>query len=74
VVAERAHQRAVWQGVYSGGDILATGMDAMVGGMAAGPATEPARMTVGYVRLADRTVWGDAETEQAKEIAAGFRK
>jgi hypothetical protein len=74
VIAERGHQRVVYYGVYTEGDTLGAGKDVMVGEMPAGSAAEQGRITVDYVRLANGTVWGDAETDQAKEIVARFRK
>src|SRR6266852_3136330 len=56
VVAESQNHRSVWHGVYTGKDALAAGQTAIVG----------------YVRLADGTTWGDATTDDAKEIAARF--
>jgi hypothetical protein len=74
VVLERAHQRVVWQGVYTEGDRLGTGKTIEVGEAPAGTGSEQAKVSVDYVRLADGASWGDATSDQAKEIAARFRK
>jgi hypothetical protein len=74
VVAEGAHQRSVWHGVYSGGDTLGVAQTVRVGEAAAGSPSEPLKVFVDYVRLADGTSWGDATTDDAKEIAARFQK
>jgi hypothetical protein len=72
VLVERADQRIVWQGVYTGGDTLAPGKTIEVG-EAPVISTEQANLTVDDVRLADGTTWGKAITEQAKEVAARFQ-
>jgi hypothetical protein len=72
VLVERAHQRIVWQGVYTGGDMLAPGTTIEVGEAPGVSAAQP-DLTVDYVRLADGTTWGKATTDQAKEIAARFQ-
>ena len=45
-----------------------------VGDLPASPALGPAKVFVDYVRLADGTTWGDATTDQAKQIAVRFQK
>lgn len=72
VVLERAHQRVVWHGVYTGGDELGAGKTVEVGEVPLG--MEHVEVTVDYVRLSDGTTWGNATSDEAKEIAARFRK
>lgn len=74
VVLERAHQRVVWQGVYTDGDQLGAGKSIEVGEAVAGTGSDEAKVSVDYIRFADGTAWGDATSDQAKEIAASFRK
>ena len=73
VVLERAHQRVVWFGVYTDGDKLGVGKSVEVGAVPDGTASEQAKVTVDYIRLADGTSWGNATSDQAKEIAARSR-
>jgi len=70
VVAESQNHRSVWHGVYTGKDALAAGQTAIVGEVS-GPESQ-VKVIVDYVRLADGTTWGDATTDDAKEIAARF--
>jgi len=74
VVAERSHQRVVWQGVYTGSDTLGAGKTVTLGDIAASATLEQVKVFVDYIRLGDGTTWGDAETDQAKEITARFQK
>jgi hypothetical protein len=74
VVFERAHQRAVWHGVYTEGDSLRRGKTVRVGAVPEGTYLGRASVTVDYVRLENGTSWGNARTDEAKEIAARFRK
>jgi hypothetical protein len=74
VVFERANQRTVWPGIYKDGSTLNTGRTVRVGVLPEGSYLGRATVTVDYVRLANGTSWGDAQTDEAKEIAAGFRK
>jgi hypothetical protein len=74
VVAERGQRRIVWNGVYTRGDTLGVGKSVTLGDVPIGSSTDLAKIFVDYVRLADGSAWGDATTDQAKEIAARFQK
>ena len=74
VVAEHAQKRMVWNGVYTRGDSLGVGKSVTLGEITVGSSAEQAKVYVDYVRLADGTAWGDAKTDQAKEIEARFQK
>jgi hypothetical protein len=74
VIFERANQRTVWEGVYKKGDNLETGKTVRVGALPDGSYMGRPTITVDYVRLANGTSWGDAQTDEAKEIVAQFRK
>ncbi len=74
VIFERAHQRTVWHGVYTNGDVLQTGKSVRVGIVPQGTLLGRPIVTLDYVRLADGTSWGDAQTDEAKEIEARFHK
>jgi hypothetical protein len=74
VVFERTNQRTVWHGVYTGGDTLAIGKSVRVGVVPAGSYLGRASITVDYVRLLNGTSWGNASTDEAKEIVARFRQ
>ena len=74
VVFERANQRAVWHGVYTGGNTLPTGKSVRVGVMPAGSYLGRGSVTVDYVRLLNGSSWGNANTDEAKEILARFQK
>jgi hypothetical protein len=72
VVVESLNHRSVWHGVYADKDVLAAGQTATVG-----ESTTPedqSRAFIDYVRLADGTTWGNATTDDAKEISARFHK
>jgi hypothetical protein len=72
VVVESPDHRSVFHGVYAGKDALAAGQSAAVGEVAAHK--DQVRASVDYVRLADGTTWGDAATDDAKEISARFQQ
>ncbi|MGA9040379.1 MAG: hypothetical protein WB421_07580 [Terriglobales bacterium] len=72
VVVESPDHRSVFHGVYTGKDALAAGQSAAVGEVAA--LNDQVRAFVDYVRLADGTTWGDAATDDAKEISARFQQ
>jgi hypothetical protein len=72
VVVENPSHRSVFRGVYTGKDSLAAGQSATVGEVAA--PNDQVRAFVDYVRLADGTTWGDAVTDDAKEISARFQQ
>lgn len=74
VLAERGHSRFVWHGVYTGGDALRPGKTVEVGDAPLSNSSEQLNLVVDYIRLADGTVWGSATTEEAKEIAARYKK
>jgi hypothetical protein len=70
VVVESPNRRSVWHGVYTDKDALAAGESATVGEVATSEGQS--RAFIDYVRLADGTTWGDATTDDAKEISARF--
>jgi hypothetical protein len=72
VVVESPDHRSVFHGVYTGKDALAAGQSAAVGEVAAHK--DQVRAFVDYVRLADGTTWGDAATDDAKEVSARFQQ
>jgi hypothetical protein len=72
VVVESPNHRTVWHGVYTDKDALAAGQTATVGDLTT--PEDQSRAFIDYVRLADGTTWGDATTDDAKEISARFRK
>jgi hypothetical protein len=72
VVVESPDHRSVFHGVYTGKDALAAGRSAGVGEVAAHK--DQVRAFVDYVRLADGTTWGDAATDDAKEISVRFQQ
>jgi hypothetical protein len=74
VIFERAHQRTVWHGVYTRGDVLRTGKSVRVGVVPQGTLMGRPSLILDYVRLSDGTSWGNAQTDEAKEIEASFRK
>jgi hypothetical protein len=74
VVFQRANQRAVWRGVYNEGDTLAIGKSVRVGAVPAGPYLGRPIVNVDYIRLANGTSWGNATTDEAKDIIARFKK
>lgn len=74
VVFERANQRTVWHGVYKDGDELRTGKTVRVGALPDGSYMGRPIISVDYVRLANGTTWGVAQTDEAKEIAARFHR
>jgi hypothetical protein len=73
VVADSAHQRTVWHGVYTEGDTLRTGAKITVGDIPVGPSSAQVNVVVDYVRLADGTTWGDAATDQSRDISARYQ-
>jgi len=74
VLAEHGHWRVVWKGVYSVGDTLGPGKTVDLGDVPTDSTSEHTKLLVDYVRLADGTAWGNATTEEAKEIAARYQK
>jgi hypothetical protein len=74
VVFERTNQRTVWHSVYTGGDTLPAGKRVRVGVVPASSYLGRASVTVDYVRLANGTSWGNASTDEAKQIVARFRQ
>jgi hypothetical protein len=72
VVVESPNHRSVLHGVYTGKDALAVGQSAAVGEVAA--PIDQVKGFIDYVRLADGTTWGEAATEDAKEISARFQQ
>ena len=70
VVVESPNHRSVWHGVYTDNDALAAGQSATVGELPT--PGDRSRAFIDYVRLADGTTWGDATTDDAKEISARF--
>jgi len=74
VVFERSNQRAVWHGVYNDGNTLPIGKSVRVGVVPAGPYLGRPIVNVDYIRLANGTSWGNASTDEAKDIMARFKK
>jgi hypothetical protein len=74
VVAEHGYQRVVWNAVYTGQDKLNAGQKIMVGDIPADAASGGVKVFVDYVRLADGTTWGEAQTEQARTVISRFQK
>lgn len=72
VVVESPNYRSVFHGVYTGKDALGVGQTATMGEVAA--SVDQVKAFVDYLRLADGTTWGDAATDDAKEISARFRQ
>jgi hypothetical protein len=72
VVVESPNHRSVLHGVYTGKDTLAVGQSATVD--EADAPMNQVKASVDYVRLADGTTWGDAATDDAKEISARFHQ
>ena len=70
VVVNSPSHRSVFHGVYTGKDSLGVGEKASVGEVAA--PMDQMSTSIDYVRLADGTTWGDAATEDAREISARF--
>jgi len=70
VVVESENHRSVLHGVYTGKDTLAVGKTATLLETAA--PVDQMKISIDYVRLADGTTWGDASTDDAKEISARF--
>jgi hypothetical protein len=60
--------------VYTGNDKFAAGDTIELAKVNAPSESGTVRAFVDYVCLSDGTVWGDAVTEQAKEVAARFKK
>jgi len=74
VIFERSNQRTVWHGIYKDGDSLDTGKTVRVGALPDGSYMGRATVSVDYIRLANGTTWGDAQTDEAKAIVAQFRQ
>jgi hypothetical protein len=72
VVVQNPNHRSVFRGVYTGKDALAAGHSATVGEVVA--PNDQVKAFVDYVRLADGTTWGDAATDDPKEISARFQQ
>jgi hypothetical protein len=74
VFAEHGHSRVVWKSVFSAGESLKPGKIVELGHVPIGSASERVNFFVDYVRRADGTQWGNSTTEEAKELAARYRK
>jgi hypothetical protein len=72
VVVDSPNHRSVLHGVYTGKDALVAGQSATVG--EADAPMDQVKAYVDYVRLADGTTWGDAATDDAREISARFHQ
>jgi len=68
-VVKGAHQHIVWSKA-STGPTIGVGKTVKLGDMPASSDLTQAHVFVDYVRLADGTAWGEAKTDQAKEMAA----
>ena len=64
----------VHSGVYTGEDQFAAQGTVSLGTLDTRSSSAAPSVIVDYVRLSDGTVWGDAVTEQGKEVAARFKK
>ena len=63
--------KTTYHGVYTGGDSLLAGSTIDIGMGSAGSSSS---LVLDYVRLSDGATWGDASSDEAKEVAVRFQK
>jgi hypothetical protein len=74
VVAERQHKRVVWNGIYTGQDRLGAGEKITFDAIPVDSNPRELKVFVDYVRLADGTAWGEAQTDEARTAISRFQK